>query len=111
MSGTDITLNDNFVQNGPDAVVYYQLPDNRFKGSLLTPITEGVIDFIIYSKNTPVAQTLLDLFAPGQTQILEAGNYINSDHSISRCPPESAVKDLSAFILATPTPGELCMRK
>ncbi|XP_078592378.1 uncharacterized protein LOC144871166 isoform X2 [Branchiostoma floridae x Branchiostoma japonicum] len=99
----DMTIDFNFIQNGPDAVgLYFALVGNFPTGS--APTTQGLVDVVVYGNGEANARNLLDILAPGQTKIQEDSRHLNRDETISRCLSNNTV-DLYAFVLDTPSPG------
>ncbi|XP_035667664.1 uncharacterized protein LOC118410187 [Branchiostoma floridae] len=99
----DMTIDFNFIQNGPDAVGLYFAPVGNFPTSS-APTTQGLVDVVVYGNGEANARNLLDILAPGQTKIQEDSRHLNRDETISRCLSNNTV-DLYAFVLDTPSPG------
>lgn len=101
----DIVLPFYSIQNGADAVVLYRSPANNFP-KRSRPTLSGLIDAVVYSYADANATLLLNLLTPGQAQIKEDPNHVGiGDETISRCLSNKTV-DLSAFVIAHPTPKD-----
>ncbi|XP_022081290.1 uncharacterized protein LOC110974170 [Acanthaster planci] len=102
----DILVPDDFIQNGPDAVVLYHTQARLFpRGTIATPL--NMVDVIVYHTEASLTddKTLLDKLAPGQRSVIEYSAYSDRDESLSRCLSNNS-RTLSSFTVSQPTPGQ-----
>ena len=103
---TDATPSNPLLQNGPDAVALYNSTIQSFRQHD-RPKIEGLIDVVVYGTGDPDDQTLLNILAPGQSQVNENSTHHVHDESISRCSC-CQPRSLTAFVIThPPTPGSV----
>ncbi len=100
--GADITIADNVVQNGPDAVALYALD-----GAAGALDEDGLLDALVYHTNDKADPGLAFLLLADQPQVNE-GQWRNPDlDSNQRCPNgQGGQRITSGYVQNTPTPGE-----
>lgn len=99
----DINLTSNWLQNGADAVTLYNASTSRFPVGA-TPNQTGLVDAVVYSKDSNSDAGLLRALVPGQSQLREDDRAYAEDESLTRCHNKQP-RNQSAFILAPATPG------
>lgn len=101
----NIIINDNVLQDGPDAVALYHSPLPDFlRGTIAT--ADNLIDAVVYGPSDNHDSGLLAKLAPAQVQIQESVPGEPYDWSLSRCTSNQTVSMLS-FKSAPPSPGML----
>ncbi len=103
-----ITLANNFLQNGPDAVAVFQAPAAGFPNN--TPVSAmRLIDTVVYDTNDPDDAALMDVLygvvgTPGRVQVDEGPTPTSESQSIQRCGDGRRRGDKFGTV-APPTPG------
>ncbi|MDM8549124.1 ExeM/NucH family extracellular endonuclease [Desulfobacterales bacterium HSG2] len=100
----DIEFEDEWLQNGSDAVVLYVGDEADFPVD--TPVTTAnLLDAFVYGTNDPDDTGLLVLLNTGEPQVNEAGEGDSVNHSNQRCPNGSGgQRNTSTYTQAAPTP-------
>ena len=100
-----ITIADNSLQQGADAVALYQASAVDFpNGTAVT--TANLIDALVYDTNDADDAELLALLNIGQPQVNEGGAGSSADHSNQRCTNGSGgQRNTSTFVQLPPSPG------
>ncbi len=110
VSGVDIVIPSNGLQNGADAVALYQDNASSFpSGSAVA--TTNLLDAVVYDTNDTDDAELLVLLNPGEPQLNEDTNGFKDTESNQRCPNGGGgPRNTSGFIqaLATPDAGNAC---
>jgi hypothetical protein len=103
VSNVNVTIPNNTIQNGADAVVLYNNTtiDEWPNGTL--PVLTGAIDAIVYGTADAEDLELMAIFAQGQIQLDEGA--ANNANSLSRYPDGGNAFTLNAFVPQGPTPG------
>lgn len=103
--GVDLVIQDNQLQNGPDAVALYRGEGASFPAG--TPLTTvDLVDALVYDTDDADDAGLLGLLLEGQMQVNEAGRGLAQSHSIRRCPNGSGgARRTGTYIPGTPSPG------
>jgi hypothetical protein len=96
-----------WIQNGQDAVaLYFGSPANfTLNTTLVSQVTNSLIDALVYDTNDPDDIDLLNALTPGGIQIDEAGAGNAGAHVIARVPDGGAAFDTASYVLQAPTPG------
>ncbi|GAB4319050.1 MAG: hypothetical protein Kow00127_11190 [Bacteroidales bacterium] len=104
VNGVDLVFNNNFLQNGADAVAIYFANDTDFPNG--TPVTTAnLIDALVYDTNEPDDAGLLVLLNSGEPQVDESGSGNSSAHSNQRIVNGSGgARNTSTYRQAPPTP-------
>lgn len=110
MAAADIQLSPGsggWLQNGQDAIaLYFGLSsDFTLNSTLVTDVTNTLIDALVYDTNDADDPDLLSVLAPGGVQINEAGAGSSGEHAIARVPDGGAAFDTASYVLQAPTPG------
>ncbi len=106
VSNVDKPLNDNTLQNGPDAVALYFGNGSDFPNN--TPVTtSSLIDAVVYDTDDADDSGLLTLLSSGP-QVNENGAGNKDGHSIQRIPNGAGgARKTGKYIPIPPTPGEV----
>jgi predicted extracellular nuclease len=104
VSGVDIVINNNTLQNGQDAVALYI--GNATDFPVNTPVTTvNLVDAIVYDTDDPDDPGLLVLLNPGQPQVNESANGSSAADSISRCPNgQGGQRNTEGWVTGPPSP-------
>ncbi|XP_018416784.1 PREDICTED: uncharacterized protein LOC108790917 [Nanorana parkeri] len=79
-----IILQNNTIQNGPDAIALY-FGKGTYKESMQVT-RDGLVDALVHkSKSTDQADGLLSTLTPGMEAFFEDANFHSADESIGRC--------------------------
>lgn len=103
-----VTFNNNFLQNGPDAVaLYYAVQGSQFPTGTLASAAPGIlVDAIVYGRAGDAdATTLLAALTPDGSQVIEGSTATAPFASISRIPDGGDRFDSSRWVAQSPTPG------
>jgi hypothetical protein len=105
VAGAGLSIPDNSLQNGADAVALYHGDATDFPND--TPITSaGLLDAVVYDTDDSDDAGLLVLLNTGEPQVNEAGNGDKDNHSIARAPNGTGgPRNTSSFEAMAPTPG------
>eukprot|EP00057_Strongylocentrotus_purpuratus_P033678 XP_792358.3 PREDICTED: LOW QUALITY PROTEIN: uncharacterized protein LOC587541 [Strongylocentrotus purpuratus] len=96
----DITIPDDIMQEGSDAIVLYRAsPEDIPRGSNLS--LQNIQDAVVYGSSLVADNSLMTSLAPGQLQVMMAG----PGSAASRCLSNRPVS-MSAFISTMPTPEQ-----
>jgi hypothetical protein len=101
----DYVFPNNTLQNGADAVALY-VGEALNWPSGTAPVTNDLIDAVVYDTDNPEDVDLLAALMPGQTQINENINNQFEIQSISRVPNGGTALNSAAFLIQVATPGE-----
>lgn len=104
VTGVDIVINNNTLQNGQDAVALYVGNAADFPAN--TPVTTAnLVDAIVYDTDDPDDPGLLVLLNPGQPQVNESANGNSANDSISRCPNgQGGQRNTAGWVTGVPSP-------
>jgi len=106
VTGVDLVMDDNSLQNGADAVALVE--DDAVNYPTDTPVSDvNVIDAIVYDTDDSDDAGLIDVLTPGEPQVDERGNGASDLDSNQRCPDGGLPFDTATFIQADPSPGAL----
>jgi predicted extracellular nuclease len=99
-----IIINDNNIQNGPDAVAVHLGNASDYPND--TPVSGySLVDAVVYDTNDGDNQDLLSVLTPGQPQVNEGGAGDKDAHSNARVPDGGAALDTSVYLQQAPSPG------
>lgn len=101
--GVDYVINNNNLQNGPDAVALYFGDADDFPSNTMITL-ENMIDAAVYDTGDPDDAGLLALTG-GSGQVNEDANNDAVNQSLSRVPDGGEQLNTSTFVAQTPTPG------
>ncbi|MCH2197296.1 MAG: lamin tail domain-containing protein [Flavobacteriales bacterium] len=100
----DMIINDNTLQNGPDAIALYQANGDDFPTN--TAITfDNLIDAVVYETNDSDDEGLLALLNEGEGQANESANSNSGGDAVARIPDGGAPFTTSTYVAQEPTPG------
>ena len=100
----DIAFNNNFLQNGADAVALYAADAADFpNGTSIT--TTDLQDAIVYDTDDADDAGLLTLLLPAEPQVNEDENNNKIFESSSRVPDGGTPRETTSFVAQVPTPG------
>ncbi|PJF25848.1 MAG: hypothetical protein CUN53_10690, partial [Phototrophicales bacterium] len=104
VTGVDIVINGNTLQNGQDAVALYIGNGSDFPTN--TPVTTvNLVDAVVYDTDDPDDPGLLVLLNPGQPQVNESANGNSATDSISRCPNgQGGQRNTEGWVTGPPSP-------
>lgn len=90
------------LQNGPDGVALYRGTRSDFpQGSF--PLTDNLVDAVVYGTNDDDAIDLIAMLTPGQTQVNEGA--ADNAHSIGRVADGGEPRQTDSYATLNPTPG------
>ncbi|MFC3195793.1 endonuclease [Marinicella sediminis] len=103
----DVTIADDSLQDGADAVALYNIDASAF--IVGDPVTvNDIMDALVYDSGQADDAGLLTLINPGQSQIDEGSNGNAANESMARCPNASGGSlNTSTYQAVDPTPGVL----
>jgi len=99
-----LTFNDNFLQNGADAVALYTGNASDFPNNTAVT-TANLIDAIVYDTSDADDSGLLILLNSGQPQVDENGAGSGANHSNARIPNGGVPRNTATYAQQAPTPG------
>ncbi|MEZ4734093.1 MAG: lamin tail domain-containing protein [Caldilineaceae bacterium] len=107
VANVGLTFADNALQNGPDAVALYAVPDcSGAFNSNTTVTTANLVDAVVYETNDDDDAELLALLNPGQAQVNEDGGGDSAAHANARCPDGAGgARNSGSFTQVAPSPG------
>jgi phosphatidylserine/phosphatidylglycerophosphate/cardiolipin synthase-like enzyme len=98
----NLTVADNTIQNGADAVAIYQASASAWPNATAVSST-GLVDALVYGTGDADATGLLTVLTPGQIQFNEGA--ANNTNSSSRIPDGGAPFAITSYVAQAPTPG------
>lgn len=103
----DLRLADGALRDGPDAIALYAAPASRFPVG--SPVTlEDLVDAVVYSPGGEPVPALSPLLLSGEVPVNEGDRGAPDSHSSQRYPNGGGLaREMSAFVAAPPTPGDL----
>jgi hypothetical protein len=103
-ANTVLTLPDNVLQNGADAIALYLADGTAFPNG--TPVTTtNLLEALVYDTNDADDAGLLVLLHPGQQQVNESSASSPTSYSVQRCPHGAGgLRRTTAFLPSAPTP-------
>ena len=105
VSNADITINNNSIQNGADAIALYKADVSNFSNGT-TVTTENLVDALVYDTNDDDDAGLLILLNEGEAQINEDMSGDKDNLSMQRIPNgEGGERNTSAYTTSDPSPG------
>lgn len=110
VTNVDLTITDNTLQNGPDAIAIVAAGDCGATLSSSTTVTDllklTLVDAIVYGTNDDDDPELLTLLQAGQPQLNEDGGGDSGAHANSRCPNGGGeTRTTAGFTQLPPSPG------
>jgi len=105
VTGVDLVMPNNTLQNGADAVALYSGDASMFPSNTAIT-TSGLLDALVYDTNDADDPGLLVLMNSGQPQVNENGGADKDHHSNQRCSNGSgSARNSTSYVQAVPTPG------